>query len=204
MKKHRPNPEKKHSGNAFSANLAIAQVTALTTRLSLTTRLPKPNAYLLALLVILSACTSPPPIHDPQTPIEERATVDGRVLPLPEQTDISVEALIEEPSQSLVVQRLSHIAQQARNKQQWETAADSLERALRIEPRNAVLWGQLADTRFQQTQWQQALQLAAKSNAIAGNNQNLIRRNWYLIANALDALGQTQKALEYRQKLHDQ
>src|SRR3989344_8042200 len=44
-------------------------------------------------------------------------------------------------------------------------AVASLERALRIEPRNPLLWQELARLRLQQGQYQQAEGLAARSNA---------------------------------------
>src|SRR3954468_96652 len=51
-----------------------------------------------------------------------------------------------------------------------DTAAASLERALRIEPHNPALWHELARLRLQQRQPEQAASLAAKSNGLAGNN----------------------------------
>jgi len=66
-------------------------------------------------------------------------------------------------------------------------AAASLERALRIEPRNPRLWHELARVRLRQGDTAQAANLAARSNGFAGNdaalrsaNQNIIdqaRRN---------------------------
>jgi tetratricopeptide (TPR) repeat protein len=61
-------------------------------------------------------------------------------------------------------------------------AAASLERALRIEPRNAMVWHQLAVVRFRQGQLDQAEQMALKSEALAGTDNPLRARNWRLIA----------------------
>ena len=60
----------------------------------------------------------------------------------------------------------------------------SLERALRIEPRNPALWHELARLRLQQGEWRQAESLAAKSNAWARNNSRLRAANWLLIGQA--------------------
>src|SRR5258706_3245799 len=49
-------------------------------------------------------------------------------------------------------------------------AASNLERALRIEPRNATLWHELARVTLNQGQPDQAVQLASKSNTFAGQN----------------------------------
>lgn len=63
-----------------------------------------------------------------------------------------------------------------------EEAATALERGLRIEPRNATLWHELARVRLSQGQFEQAGSLATKSNALAGTNKSLRARNWRLIA----------------------
>lgn len=62
-----------------------------------------------------------------------------------------------------------------------EDAATALERALRIEPRNATLWHELARVRLSQGQFEQAGSLATKSNALAGGNKPLRARNWRLL-----------------------
>jgi hypothetical protein len=65
-----------------------------------------------------------------------------------------------------------------------QAAVVSVERALRIEPRNALLWNRLARLRLQQKRPGLAAQLAAKSNALAGNDPRLKRDNWSVIAAA--------------------
>ena len=62
-------------------------------------------------------------------------------------------------------------------------AANTLERALRIEPNNGLVWNRLAHLRFEQGQYGQAVNLAEKSRALAGadaalkaDNESLIRR----------------------------
>ena len=85
-----------------------------------------------------------------------------------------------------------------------ESANASLERALRIEPRNPALWHELAQLRLQQGQWRQAESLAKKSNGWAREDISLRADNWRLIGHARaqrgDAYGaQTafDKAAEY-------
>ncbi len=63
-------------------------------------------------------------------------------------------------------------------------AAGSLERALRIEPKNPVLWNRLAHVRFEQKQYALAASLAAKSNAFAAQDQALRADNNALIGRA--------------------
>jgi predicted Zn-dependent protease len=77
---------------------------------------------------------------------------------------------------------------------QLDSAAATLERALRLEPQNPVLWHRLARLRLQQGQFAQAANLAAKSNALAGNNRSLQASNWETIAQAREKLGDTAAA----------
>jgi tetratricopeptide (TPR) repeat protein len=63
----------------------------------------------------------------------------------------------------------------------WERAAALLERALRIEPRNGMLWHRLATIRMQQGRYGMAQSLAEKSNALAKDDDELKRRNAELI-----------------------
>ena len=68
-------------------------------------------------------------------------------------------------------------------------AAASLERALRIEPRNPRLWQELARVRFKQGDYGQTENVAARSNSWAGGDAALRAENWRLIAQAREARG---------------
>jgi len=85
-------------------------------------------------------------------------------------------------------------------------AVSTLERALRIEPKNARLWNRLAHLRLEQRQYQQAGDLAGKSNALAQNDTNLKRDNWMLIAlarrNSGDQAGADRAEKQARQYEH--
>ncbi len=70
---------------------------------------------------------------------------------------------------------------------EYARSAESIERALTIEPNNAWLWHRLATARFQQGKPGQAAALAAKSNTLIGQDRNprqreLMATNWQLIA----------------------
>lgn len=73
-------------------------------------------------------------------------------------------------------------------------AAASLERALRIEPRNPRLWQELARVRLQQGEFAQAESTAARSNSWAGNDDSLRAENWRLIAETRTARGDAEGA----------
>jgi predicted negative regulator of RcsB-dependent stress response len=79
------------------------------------------------------------------------------------------------------------------------SAAASLERALRIAPRDARLWHELARVRLAQGEYAQAESLAARSDYWAGADDALRAGNWRLIADARRARGDdsgAQAALE--------
>jgi Tfp pilus assembly protein PilF len=68
-------------------------------------------------------------------------------------------------------------------------AAATLERALRIEPRNPRLWHELARVRLRQGEYAQAATLAARSNSWAGSDASLREANQRLIEEARIARG---------------
>src|SRR5580765_49157 len=68
-------------------------------------------------------------------------------------------------------------------------AAASLERALRIEPRNPRLWQELSRVRLLQRDYVQAESCAQRSNSWAGSDTLLVADNWRLIAQAREARG---------------
>jgi len=79
-------------------------------------------------------------------------------------------------------------------------AAATLERALRIQPQEAYLWNRLARVRMEQGLHAQAGNLAARSNALAGDQAQLKQDNWSIIAVARRAGGDAAGAMEAEQK----
>lgn len=79
-----------------------------------------------------------------------------------------------------------------------ERAIAYLERALRIVPRNAVIWQNLAVVRYRQGQYAQAESLALKSIALAGDNINLKHQDWMLVGEARHLQGDEAGAREAR------
>lgn len=79
---------------------------------------------------------------------------------------------------------------------QLDKAGAALERALRVEPRNAGIWHDLAQIRLHQGQYQQAESLASKSNNLASGDRTLQSRNWKVIASARKASGNAAGAQE--------
>ncbi|MEJ2565560.1 MAG: tetratricopeptide repeat protein [Gammaproteobacteria bacterium] len=127
----------------------------------------------LAWVLVLSACSSVPPEHDnlPQRP--------GPSMP---QTPSSAQG-------NPAVVALLHTAQDQQLAGHHEQAASALERALRLEPRNAMLWHRLAQVRLSQGQWGNAIDFAAKSNSLAGGQRDIQASNWLVIAQAKERQG---------------
>jgi len=85
-----------------------------------------------------------------------------------------------------------------------QQAAASLERALRIDPKNPLLWHKLARLRLEEGQWDQALAMAKKSNVLAAGDKKLQSDNWLIIARAREATGDkegAQQAMNMAQQL---
>lgn len=72
---------------------------------------------------------------------------------------------------------------------QRESAEASLERALRIEPRNPWLWHEMAALRVIQGQYAQAITLARKSSSFSGGKHRVQAENWQVIGQARVAQG---------------
>jgi hypothetical protein len=152
----------------------------------------------LALIVIVSgtACTTasyhrtPPPVIDQGVPASQHPATKGEVAPpggYRESPGVQTyPAPREQPA--AVVALLDHAEQQANNGD-LPAAAMTLERAIRIDSRNPVLWHHLASVRLAEGDDKQAEQLAKKSNALAAGNYALQARNWGLIAEALRTRG---------------
>lgn len=96
------------------------------------------------------------------------------------ETDGSGKSAVPVRSSPVIVALMAE-AQQSEAAGNRENAAATLERAIRIEPKNPMLWNRLAGIRMQQGKWQQALNMARKSNSLAPGNYELQLENWYLI-----------------------
>lgn len=77
---------------------------------------------------------------------------------------------------------LYHQAKVSFDQGRYNQAEMELERALRIEPRNAEYWYAMAKVKYQQNFHNQAIQFCLKSKSLAGQNSKLIRLNDALIA----------------------
>ena len=159
--------------------------------------------------VLLSACSIPQPYQSPS----QRASVPGPAgqsppagapgsnvpgtnVPPAEGTELppapvprTREYTLGPASKALVAQAQS---QQASG--DYATAASSLERALRIEPNNPLLWLELSKLRQAENNYVQAESMARKALSKAGGDAKVQAAAWHAIADALKARGRNQEA----------
>ncbi|MDR9435258.1 MAG: tetratricopeptide repeat protein [Thiohalophilus sp.] len=139
---------------------------------------------LFLLIVLLGACASAPDSGSGLEVGEQPAT---QVRPATG-TSRPVLALLEQ-------------ANQAARQGELAVAEARLERALRIEPRNAVLWYYMAKLRLHQGRLEEAAGLAAKSNSLdRRDNRRLQADNWRIIAHARHQSGDESGARDAEQR----
>ena len=121
------------------------------------------RTLLLLLMLFLSSCASrkeeesAPPPPAPETPLARET--------------VAIAGLMESARNDAAAGKLVQ-------------AAATLERALRIEPRNPRLWHELARVRLRQGDTVQAANLAARSNSFAGGDSQLRAANQAIIEQA--------------------
>lgn len=160
---------------------------------------------ILLLCSLLAACASGP--GDRAAPVESRgaeapaSTGDNGVQVLAYRPPEPLPAEVVARSQpSRAVQVLLRRADDQQRSGDYSAAAASLERGLRIEPRNPRIWNRLAHLNADQGQYARVEQLAAKSNALVQDDRDLRADNWALIARARESLGDAGGAQRARQR----
>jgi tetratricopeptide (TPR) repeat protein len=103
-------------------------------------------------------------------------------------------------TQTPAVSALIAAANQSSKSGNLESAAATMERAIRIEPRNAELLYKLAVLRLKQSKPVLAEDLAKKAALLAGKDNTLKKNSWLLIAHAKEMQGDNSGAEEARHK----
>jgi hypothetical protein len=91
-------------------------------------------------------------------------------------------------------------AEKQRERGDYVGAAATLERAIRIQPREAYLWNRLARVRLDQNNYDQAGSLAQKSNTLSKDQDQIKQDNWGMIAATRRAAGDQSGAEEAEAK----
>lgn len=151
------------------------------------------------LLLTVAGCATAPATTAPRTtgevvappasasPAKPPPVVQPPLLPEPEpKAPVAVEypKTLAAAGAAPPVLALARQAQQSRAAGQHEAALGQWQRALRIEPRNAFLWHEIASTHLSLQHAGQAESAAQKSTSLARGNLWLEAENWRLIASA--------------------
>jgi Flp pilus assembly protein TadD len=151
-------------------------------------------AALLSLL-FLAACTSqqppPPPPGATQTPAGQDRTVQEKVREPAQQQRGGVQVY---PLQNPAVKELLKQAEESESAGDYNAAAVSIERALRIQPRDPELLQRMAEIQLQKKDYQQALNFASRSYDSGPRVGELCNRNWRTMSVAQTALGDSRSA----------
>ncbi|RIZ67916.1 MAG: hypothetical protein D0528_09700 [Methylococcales bacterium] len=139
-------------------------------------------------------------LNSAQQPPSEPVVVEE---PKPEPVVIqppAFEPLQKFPPLSPAVGVLASAANQSSQSGNVEAATTTIERAIRIEPRNATLYYKLALLKLKQSKPRLAEDLAKKAALLASNDANMKKHSWLLIARAREVQGDIEGGKEARAK----
>jgi len=156
----------------------------------------KPCAALIAAAILLGACAARPPIEPPNQPV---APPPLQPAPPPEPTPPAPrppeppprEIHLSPATRSLVTQAQTQAAHG-----DLPAASSTLDRALRIEPNNSLIWIELGRLRLTESDAHQAEVCGRKALALASGDRGTQRQAGRLLADALRAEGRNQEARE--------
>lgn len=102
------------------------------------------------------------------------------------------------------IRRLWERAETARSENDLRAAGQALSKALRMDPKDPVLWSRLAEVRYLQNSFLIAEQFAWRSIMLAESQQNpvLAYRNWLIISATRRVRGDTVGARDAQQQAH--
>jgi tetratricopeptide (TPR) repeat protein len=160
----------------------------------------------LMLLTALGGCALPPPYQPPKPvpvpTVPEPAPVETRPVPPPAPVEQppappppAREPTLNPASRALIAQSQSQAA--ARN---YSAAAGSLERALRIEPENPLLWIELGKVRQAEGNFVQAENMGRKAVSMASSAPKARSAAWLLISESYRSRGRNTEAEEAKAK----
>jgi hypothetical protein len=148
----------------------------------------------LSVVLLIQACAGRVSTPEPGAPVAEQGgttvlapatggSPDESPPPVPEhQSRVTIDK--GSMGGGPAVTALLDAADQAAKAGRVDLAAAAIERALRLEPQNALLWSRLASIRLRQRDWAQAETLAGKSSSLARDNAGLRLQNWRIIEQA--------------------
>src|SRR5687768_183229 len=157
------------------------------------------HLVLLAVSALLAACAAPSPYQRPSPPPEQPSetppaeTQPGEPPSTVEQPQ-PLPPAVREPTLGPASRALVGQAQTQMATKNYAVAASSIERALRIEPDNPLLWIELGKVRQAEGNYVQAENMGRKAASMSGNAPRANSAAWSLIAESLRARGKNVEA----------
>jgi predicted Zn-dependent protease len=166
------------------------------------------SVSVMVIALTLGACAVPQPYRVPTQPPAPQSPSGGtpattqpaptpEAIPEPEPTPAPVikEPSLTSASRALVTQAQSQVA--AKN---FPVAAASIERALRIEPDNPLLWIELGKVRQAEGNYVQAENMARKALSMSINAPRTQSTAWKLVADSYRARGKNVEAQDAQRR----
>lgn len=142
--------------------------------------------YAVLCCFVLAACANPVP-RSVFTPSQNTLILPAS---LSSQSGVSLNALSGIKMTPTITSLLERALSQYQEQELREAGA-TVERALRIAPRDPALWYFLSRIRYVQKNMEQAIQLALRSNSMTKQNTHLMALNWRTVAEARRQQGDT-------------
>jgi len=158
------------------------------------------------LLSALAACSVPKPYQSPTQPTPTPGgTPSTETQPAPAPPPVEEPTplpapVVREPTLGAASRALVGQAQTQLSSKNYAVAAASIERAMRIEPDNPLLWIELGKVRQAEGNYQQAENMGRKAASMAVNAPRTQAAAWSLIADSLRARGKNAQAREAEMK----
>ena len=158
----------------------------------------------LAASALLAGCAVPSPYEKPAPPPESgqqppETTTPGQPGQPPSTTPEPTPPpapVVREPTLGAASRALVSQAQTQMATKNYVVAASSIERALRIEPDNPLLWIELGKVRLAEGNYVQAENMARKAVSMSVNAPRAQSSAWRLIADSYRARGKNMEAQE--------
>lgn len=133
------------------------------------------------------------PVEDISTPKQEQIESPTTASTMQQTRFLPLDSFAQ---LSPAVNALASAASQSSRSGDLEAATTTIERAIRIEPRNATLYYKLAVLRLKQSKPKLAEDLAKKALLLATNDTSLKKHSWLLVARARELLGDINGSIE--------
>jgi Tfp pilus assembly protein PilF len=151
----------------------------------------------------LAACAAPSPYQKPAPPSQQpppeappEQTQPGEPPSTTPEPQPPPAPVIREPTLGAASRALVGQAQTQMATKNYTVAASSIERALRIEPDNPLLWIELGKVRFAEGNYVQSENMARKAVSMSVNAPRAQSSAWRLIADSYRARGKNMEAQE--------